>query len=37
VYVPYGPDWLAYSLRRLRRNPQILGHVVRATLHLPAR
>lgn len=37
VYVPYGPDWLAYSLRRLRRNPQILGHVVRATLRLPAR
>lgn len=37
VYVPYGPDWLAYSLRRLRRNPQILGHVVRATLRLPTR
>lgn len=37
VYVPYGPDWLAYSLRRLRRNPQILGHVVRATLRLPSR
>jgi proline dehydrogenase len=37
VYVPYGPDWLAYSLRRLRRNPQILEHVVRATLRLPAR
>lgn len=37
VYVPYGPDWLAYSLRRLRRNPQILEHVVRATLRLPSR
>jgi proline dehydrogenase len=37
VYVPFGPDWLAYSLRRLRRNPQILEHVVRATLRLPAR
>ncbi|HVS18974.1 MAG TPA: proline dehydrogenase family protein, partial [Planctomycetota bacterium] len=37
VYVPYGPDWLAYSLRRLKRNPQILGHVMRATLRLPGR
>jgi len=37
VYVPYGPDWLAYSLRRLKRNPQILEHVVRATLRLPSR
>jgi len=37
VYVPYGPDWLAYSLRRLKHNPQILGHVVRATLRLPSR
>jgi proline dehydrogenase len=37
VYVPYGPDWLAYSLRRLKRNPQILAHVVRATLRLPAK
>lgn len=34
VYVPYGPDWLAYSLRRLKYNPQILGHVMRATLRL---
>ncbi len=30
VYVPYGPEWLAYSLRRLRKNPQMLGHVMRA-------
>lgn len=37
VYVPYGPDWLAYSLRRLKHNPQILEHVVRATLRLPSR
>jgi proline dehydrogenase len=32
VYVPYGPEWLAYSLRRLKKNPQILGHVMRAAL-----
>lgn len=32
VYVPYGPDWRAYSTRRLRKNPQILTHVMRDTL-----
>jgi proline dehydrogenase len=29
VYVPYGPDWRAYSQRRLRKNPQIFWHVTR--------
>lgn len=29
VYVPYGPDWRAYSIRRMRKNPQIVAHVVR--------
>ena len=28
VYVPYGPHWYAYSLRRLKENPQIAGYVV---------
>ncbi len=32
VYVPYGPDWRAYSMRRLRKNPQILQHVMRDAL-----
>lgn len=32
VYVPYGPDWQAYSLRRMRKNPQIVGHVMRKML-----
>lgn len=32
VYVPYGPDWHAYSLRRLRKNPEIARHVMRAFL-----
>src|SRR6185503_18846413 len=32
VYVPYGPDWRPYSIRRLRKNPQILRHVMRDTL-----
>lgn len=30
VYVPYGKDWHAYSLRRLRENPQVARHVIRA-------
>lgn len=32
VYVPFGPEWRAYSQRRLRHNPEILRHVMRATL-----
>lgn len=34
VYVPYGPEWRAYSTRRLRKNPEILRHVIRDTLRL---
>jgi proline dehydrogenase len=30
VYVPFGRDWYAYSLRRLRENPEVAGHVMRA-------
>lgn len=32
VYVPYGRDWYLYSMRRLRENPQVAGHVARAIL-----
>jgi proline dehydrogenase len=32
VYVPYGQDWYDYSVRRLRENPQIALHVLRALL-----
>ncbi len=32
VYVPYGPEWRSYSQRRLRKNPEILRHVMRSTL-----
>ena len=28
VYVPFGDRWYPYSLRRLRENPNIAGHVV---------
>ena len=32
VYVPYGERWYAYSVRRLRENPQIARHALRAIL-----
>ncbi len=34
VYVPFGPEWRPYSLRRLRKNPQIFRHVLRDTFSL---
>ncbi len=34
IYVPYGKDWYEYSIRRLRENPEIAGHVARAVLGL---
>ena len=30
VYVPYGKDWYPYSTRRLRENPEVAGHIIRA-------
>ena len=30
IYTPYGRDWYAYSLRRLRENPEVAGHVAKA-------
>lgn len=27
IYVPFGKDWYAYSIRRLKENPQIAGHI----------
>lgn len=32
VYVPFGERWYAYSMRRLRENPKIAGHIVRNLL-----
>ena len=32
VYVPYGPEWRSYSQRRLGKNPEILGHIIRNLL-----
>jgi proline dehydrogenase len=37
VYVPFGGDWYLYSLRRLRENPEIAGHVARGFLGLAPR
>ncbi len=30
VYVPFGHDWYAYSMRRLRENPAVATHIMRA-------
>lgn len=32
VYVPFGEQWYAYSVRRLKENPQIAGYVLKALL-----
>jgi proline dehydrogenase len=32
VYVPYGDQWYAYSVRRLKENPEIAGYVLKAFL-----
>jgi proline dehydrogenase len=32
VYVPYGEDWYAYSLRRLRENPEMAQYIARDTV-----
>ncbi len=32
VYVPYGEQWYAYSLRRLQENPAMAGTIAKATV-----
>jgi proline dehydrogenase len=32
VYVPFGEQWYAYSVRRLRENPRVAGMVARSVL-----
>lgn len=29
IYVPFGKDWYRYSIRRLKENPNIAGHIVK--------
>jgi proline dehydrogenase len=36
VYVPFGPRWYEYSVRRLRENPRMATTVARALLRRPA-
>jgi proline dehydrogenase len=33
VYIPFGRDWYAYSVRRLRENPRLAGYVLKAMFH----
>jgi proline dehydrogenase len=37
VYVPYGDAWYAYSVRRLKENPSIAGHVLKGLFHPESR
>ncbi len=30
VYVPFGKEWFGYSTRRLKENPQIASHIIKA-------
>jgi len=30
IYIPYGENWYAYSMRRLKENPALAGHVFKA-------
>jgi len=30
VYVPFGHDWYGYSIRRLKENPSVAGHIFKA-------
>ena len=32
IYVPFGKEWYAYSLRRLKENPSIARHIVKSFL-----
>ena len=29
IYVPFGEDWYAYSVRRLKENPAIVGYIIK--------
>ena len=34
VYVPFGEQWFAYSTRRLKENPNMVGYIIKSILHL---
>jgi proline dehydrogenase len=33
VYVPYGEQWFGYSTRRLKENPKIASHIIKAIFY----
>jgi proline dehydrogenase len=33
VYVPFGEKWFGYSTRRLKENPRIAGHIIKAIFY----
>jgi proline dehydrogenase len=30
IYVPFGKDWFGYSTRRLKENPKMASHIIKA-------
>ena len=30
VYIPFGKDWFGYSTRRLKENPKMASHIIKA-------
>jgi len=34
VYIPFGDQWYAYSVRRLKENPNMVGNILKSILHL---
>lgn len=33
VYVPFGKEWFAYSVRRLKENPKMVNYIIKNTFH----
>lgn len=33
VYVPFGKDWFGYSTRRLKENPKMASHIIKALFY----
>ena len=29
IYVPYGPEWFEYSIRRIKENPKIVSYILK--------
>jgi proline dehydrogenase len=33
VYVPFGEEWYAYSVRRMKENPNLAGYIIKNLFH----